>query len=308
MGVDEEPIDFVEGPAAPADRPAGIPGLCVVPGFARIDTMKKLINNLAAKAGFRIIRSGNKYAEDGLITVHSDAFRRDPRFRSAYARGLKAALTAATDPLQRKSYLEWQGEFLPNIFGQWRTHIALWCARNASRQPGDFVECGVFVGFQSSAIMSDLDWDGLGRKFYLIDTFAGPDSSQLNADELRKGRREEIEKLKRSGGYRYDFQSVARNFSEWKNAILIQGTVPDVLPRCPAEKVAFLHLDMNCALPEIAAFRFFWEKIVPGGLVLLDDYAFAGFDAQHEAFDRLSMELKFPIASLPTGQGLIIKS
>jgi len=270
--------------------------------------MKKLLKTIAGMAGFSVIRTGNGYAEDGLATIHSDAFRHEPDFRAAYARGLKSLLAVTANPRNREIYEGWQGEFVPNVFGQWRTHIALWCARNAARRQGDFVECGVFVGFQSSAIMTALDWDSLGKQFYLIDTFTGPETAQLNEEEIRSGRREEIERLRGMGGYRYDFKTVQGNFAEWKNVRLIQGTVPEILSSCPAEKVSYLHIDMNCVYPEIEAFRFFWDKLVPGALVLLDDYTFKGLEPQHAAFDRLAQELDFHIASLPTGQGLILKS
>lgn len=70
-----------------------------------------------------------------------------------------------------------------------------------------------------------------------------------------------------------------------------------------------ISIDMNCAEPEVAALNFFWEKLVPGALVLLDDYAFSKSYRQHkQAFDSLAEELNFNILSLPTGQGLIVKA
>jgi hypothetical protein len=41
---------------------------------------------------------------------------------------------------------------------------------------------------------------------------------------------------------------------------------------------------------------------------LLDDYAFAGYRPQKLAMDALAGEIGFAIASLPTGQGLAIKT
>jgi predicted O-methyltransferase YrrM len=64
---------------------------------------------------------------------------------------------------------------------------------------------------------------------------------------------------------------------------------------------------MNCVKPEISAFRFFWPRLSPGGVVILDDYGFKDHRRQKEAFDSLSKALNFKIIQLPTGQGLIIK-
>ena len=73
------------------------------------------------------------------------------------------------------------------------------------------------------------------------------------------------------------------------------------------EKVAYLHLDMNCAPPEVAALEYFWQYLVPGAFVLLDDYAYRGFECQKAAMDKVAAEKNSKIVSLPTGQGLLIK-
>jgi hypothetical protein len=80
-----------------------------------------------------------RYAQDGIVTVHSDHFRADPAFRAAYARGLLAS--SGVD----RGF-------------EWRVHIALWVARTA---------------------LEKLRWSSTGRRFYLIDTFAGPVLEQI---------------------------------------------------------------------------------------------------------------------------------
>ena len=44
---------------------------------------------------------------------------------------------------------------------------------------------------------------------------------------------------------------------------------------------------MNIVLPEIAAIEFFWDRLVPGAMVLLDDYGWSTHTAQKLAFDAL---------------------
>ena len=67
------------------------------------------------------------------------------------------------------------------------------------------------------------------------------------------------------------------------------------------------HLDMNCALPECEALKFFWDRISPGGIVLFDDYAYFGYEAQGSALDSVARSLGASILALPTGQGMILK-
>jgi hypothetical protein len=229
------------------------------------------------------------YANDGLISFHNHAFMDDPAFQRAYQRGVRA--------LGGQDFYQWQ----------WRAHIGLWAAASASRLDGDFVECGVSYGFLSSAVMEYLDWDRLGKTFYLLDTFAGLDPRYITDGERKGGAVKKSERNLRFGFYVSSVDRVRANFAQWRNHRIIVGSVPETLDQVDAPAVAFLHIDMNCAPPEVAALRFFWPRLSPGALVLLDDYAYRGADEQRLAMDALAGELGVPICALPTGQGLLIK-
>jgi hypothetical protein len=213
----------------------------------------------------------------------------DPQFIKAYARGLTAI------------------GGIDNYQWHWRVHVGLWAARLGSRLQGDFVECGVNRGFLSSAIMEFLDWNGLDRDFYLIDTFAGLDERLVSDLEREAGAlQRNVEKLQ-SGFYIRGIDEVRANFAQWPRARLIEGRIPDVLEHVVPGQVAYLHLDMNCAAPEVAALDYFWDKLVAGAPVLLDDYAYLGYTAQRIAMDDFARGRGVTVCSLPTGQGLIIK-
>lgn len=252
------------------------------------DFIKHAVKSTLRGAGYELFNRRNRYVEDGLLTVHNDHFRNDPEFRAAYKRGTLAS--AGVDP-----------------HFEWRVHVALWAARTAVKLPGDFVECGVNAGFMSSAILRSLNWSHAGKQFYLIDTFAGPDLNQFSADEIRRGRLQIAQDAVAAGAYVTDMDRVRRNFSEWRNVQLVRGLIPDILASIPFEPVAFLHLDLNCAFPEREALRFFWKLLTPGGIVLLDDYAYFGHTAQTQAIDEVAAGFGVGVLSLPTGQGLIVK-
>jgi hypothetical protein len=189
----------------------------------------------------------------------------------------------------------------------WRVNIGLWAAASASRLDGDFIECGVNYGFMSSAVMEFLDWDRLGKTFYLLDTFAGLDPRFITAAERRAGALKENEQHLRDGFYTNSVDTVRANFAQWRNQRIIVGAIPETLEQVDARAVAFLHIDMNCAPPEVAALRFFWPRLSPGAFVLLDDYAYWGYEEQRLAMNALASELSVPICALPSGQGLLIK-
>ncbi len=95
---------------------------------------------------------------------------------------------------------------------------------------------------------------------------------------------------------------------EKDNVKIVQGLVPGILETISFSEVAFLHIDMNNAYPEVECIRYYWNKIVTGGIVLLDDYAYSiHYQDSKNSIDELGKDLNFSVITLPTGQGLIIK-
>ena len=167
----------------------------------------------------------------------------------------------------------------------------------AFRLGGDFVECGVYRGFVSSAIMDYLDWNVTcgARRFFLFDTFDGFVHEQLDTDE--QGRFAEF-----GDKYKSTYESTAKAFSETRNLNIVKGAVPESLTTQNIASVSYLHLDMNCAAPEIAALEHFWPKLLTGALVLMDDYAYRGYGPQYVALNSFAEKVGYRILSLPTGQ------
>ena len=225
---------------------------------------------------------------DGLKSVHNHDFMEDPQFMAAYERGVKATGT--------------------NYQWYWRVHIGLWAAATAIKLDGDFVECGVNRGFLSSAIMHRLNWDTTGRTFYLLDTFAGIDLKYLNHSELDAGIRERNQNDLNSGFYTQNLKGVTDNFSEWHNTKIVVGSIPDTLPQIVSKKIAFLHLDLNCTQPEVDTIEYLWDRLCCGAVILLDDYAYVGYHPQKVGMDAWAAKRNVAIASLPSGQGLIIRT
>lgn len=234
-----------------------------------------------------MIEEGHAYEQDGLCTLHNHEFMDEPAFQSAYARGIKAT---GMD-------FNWH----------WRVHVGLWAAQLAVRLEGDFVECGVGRGFLSSSIMAHLDWNALDRTFYLLDTFSGIDERYVSPAELADGAVEKNGFMVEYGFYAQSAEPVVENFAEWRNVRIIVGPVPETLHEIAADTIAYLHLDMNCAPPEIAAIDHLWDRLVVGAPILLDDYAYIGYRHQKLAMDDFAARKGVHILSLPTGQGLIVK-
>jgi O-methyltransferase len=219
------------------------------------------------------------YNGSGLLTFFNADFLKDARFQEAYRLGQE------TD--------SWQGWEV-----EWRVYVACWAAAKGAILEGDYVECGVNRGGLSRAVMHYIDFKNLrGTRFYLLDTYCGiPEETRHLVPEYARD----------CYGECYAF--VRETFQQFDHAVVIRGKVPDTLGYVESQKICYLSLDMNCAEPEIAAAEFFWDKLVSGAVVVLDDYGCGEWHLrQKEAFDRFARDRGVEVLSLPTGQGLLFK-
>jgi len=226
-----------------------------------------------------------KYSTDGLHTFHNCDFIQHPRFQQAYQYGLVNAR--------------------PGMSIEWRVHVALWAATQCAHLEGDFIECGVHTGILSGAVMTWLNFDKMsGKKYYLLDTFEGIPLEQISTAEFNMG----VAHMNR----KYDFGEktyldVKEKFKKWENRKVIRGKVPETLDKVDSKKFSYVSIDMNVASAEIAAAEFLWPKMVPGAIMLLDDYGWDSHIQQKIAFDEFALRHCIQILSLPTGQGILMK-
>ena len=92
-------------------------------------------------------------------------------------------------------------------------------------------------------------------------------------------------------------------FRPFPGVRIVRGIVPDTLSQVTATATCYLSLDMNNTAPEIAAAEHFWDRLVPGGIIVLDYYGWREQINQKIAFDRFADARKINVLSLPTGQG-----
>lgn len=225
------------------------------------------------------------YSEDGLITFHLSEFMTETKFARAYAAG-KTTGALRTHPTDI----------------HWRVYVACWAGDWARHLDGDYVECGVSLGLLSRSVVEYVDFKNINNKFWLFDTFEGIPESLLTEEEKGRGISNDL------FGYQDCYEAVKATFAEYRNVEIVRGIVPQSFANSQIERVAYLSIDMNNAASEIAAAEYFWDKLVPGAVVVLDDYAYSRqFLAQHKAFDDFCERKGVSVLALPTGQGLIFK-
>lgn len=236
-------------------------------------------------------KDNSDYNADGLKVYGKNvSFLNDKHFMQAYRTGMDSDHKIGREKGSSK-----------DIHIEWRIHVSCWAAYHASLLEGDFVECGTNTGITALAICNYLKFNSINKHFYLFDTFCGIPLEQALPSEV-------THTLSANKNiYEECYETTKKKFESFPNVKLVRGLVPESLHQVKIEKLAFLHLDMNITYPEHAALDFFWDKLVPGALVLFDDYGWKGLEQQKLSHDAFAEAKGLKILLLPTGQGLLIK-
>lgn len=174
----------------------------------------------------------------------------------------------------------------------WRTAVLVWAARNGLRLDGDFVECGTYKGTTARELCDAIDIESTGKKFWLYDVF---DWSEQDKHHYLDGLDADLH------------GKVTRRFADLPSVRIVKGYVPDSFAQGAPKKISLLHLDMNNAPAEIGALEFLWDRVVPGGMVVLDDYGWVQYRPQKVAEDEFFGNRGYSVLELPTGQGIVLK-
>lgn len=237
--------------------------------------------------GNRFVRAPYTYVGDGFATHHNPSCLVEPQFRKAYDRGIHSGHKIGGGG---------------DLHIEWRVHLYCWAGWHAKQLEGDFVECGVNTGIFSLAIMEYTHFNETGKRFWLFDTYSGIPEDQFTEAERQIG----LDQV-HVDSYEDCWEIAQKNFAPYAGAQLVRGRVPESLHTVEIDKVAYLGIDMNSVVPEIAAAEHFWPKMVSGGIIMLDDYCWLHHVNQKTAFDKFASDRGVKILNLPTGQGVILK-
>ena len=90
-------------------------------------------------------------------------------------------------------------------------------------------------------------------------------------------------------------------YKGFQNIDLVKGdinkTVPDYVRDQPQLKIALLHIDTDVYEPAVTILKSFYDRVVRGGLIVLDDYG--TFPGETQAVDEFIADKKLEIRKLP---------
>ena len=191
----------------------------------------------------------------------------------------------------------------------WRHWFVTFAARHAvaaCRASDDILhaaEFGVADGTTAFFALRELTHalPGDRVRFHLFDAWGA-----MRADDLLPG--EAIQ------GGRYanlSLEATRRNLSPF-DALLTwhPGYVPASLeePGALPSSLSYVHIDLNAARPTYEVCRRVWPILAAGGVVLFDDYGWAGFEDTKRVVDGFALEVGALVLTAPTAQAMLIKT
>jgi hypothetical protein len=104
------------------------------------------------------------------------------------------------------------------------------------------------------------------------------------------------------------FEKVLERFSGYDQVRLIKGLIPSSFAIDSPDLISYLHIDLNNAEAEIATLESLFNRVVSGGVIILDDYEWAGvYRPQKIQEDSWFSKRNYRVFPLPTGQGIVLK-
>ncbi|MFE4715399.1 TylF/MycF/NovP-related O-methyltransferase [Streptomyces sp. NPDC055817] len=148
--------------------------------------------------------------------------------------------------------------------------------------PGDIVECGVWRGGSMQACAKALLAQGdTGRDLYLFDTYEG--MTPPTEEDLRRDGKSAEELLAAQGKDRPiwavatldDVKSGFRAVPYPEGRLhFVQGKVEDTVPEQAPERISILRLDTDWYASTKHELDHLYDRLVPGGVLLIDDYGY----------------------------------
>jgi hypothetical protein len=197
----------------------------------------------------------------------------DAKFDALYIEGLFVTGTAPA-PLRRRDRFR-------SLMREFGRTLAL---------EGCVAECGCFRGLSSFLLCSqlrrhDARFDGTGYEIY--DSFCGlsdpqpEDAPSAQSDEIA------VRSL-RPRFFAFPLEEVQRSLAAFPGISYGPGWIPAGFRPDEDRRYRFIHVDVDLYQPTKASFEHFWPRIVPGGVMVCDDYNWGGAKRAVEEFAAAS--------------------
>lgn len=220
--------------------------------------------------------------------------------KPGFAGKLLSAIAARRNSLVTPLSSEWQHERQAIAETRRRTDLLLTdaaalhlvtCVRAARALPGAFAEAGVFKGGSARLICLEKQ----EKELHLFDVF---ETLQTGADADGQEVRAHF------GSVHGTLVEVRQLLAPYGNLHFYAGLFPGTTQGLESLQFSFVHLDLDLVAGTQAALEYFYPRLVPGGILLGDDYCER---YAKPAFNRWFADREDTLFELPWSQVMVIR-
>jgi len=172
------------------------------------------------------------------------------------------------DPVFNETFEVVRGNTLVSIYRCYE----LWqlVKESAKLDKGALIEIGVWRGGSGALIAKRAAMEGIREPVYLCDTFAGVVKAGEHDPRYKGG--------EHADASRADVLEAAAAL-KLDNIRILTGIFPDETgASIPDRSFRFCHIDVDVYQSAKDSVAWLWPKLVPGGMIVFDDYGFKGCD------------------------------
>jgi O-methyltransferase len=165
---------------------------------------------------------------------------------------------------------------------------------------GALAECGCFRGASILLLCSyeqSYTPSFSGHNVHVFDSFEGLSKPGTNDGA---GRGDSV-----AGAFAAAIEDVQEALSGFPEITFHKGWIPERFQDVETKRFRFVHVDVDLFQPTNDSVRFFFDRLVPGGRLICDDYNWSG---AKDAIDVFVAERGIEIVSSPHGQAMLIKA
>jgi len=174
----------------------------------------------------------------------------------------------------------------------------------ASLPGGDYAELGTYRGISARLILRHMHPDA---ELHCFDTFDGFDDKDTRA-ETPEVRNRGIDGAFSDTSLRRAEKYILDGKSSDDRLCFHKGFFPDTFKGLEKHSWRFVHLDPDLYAPTLDGLKFFYPRLVPGGVILLHDY-YSFFAGVRRAADEYFTPLGIVVMPMvdKAGTGIVIK-
>jgi hypothetical protein len=112
------------------------------------------------------------------------------------------------------------------------------------------------------------------------------------------------EELIQKGAFRASLSDVRKMLSDFPDVTFFKGWIPQTFIQSRSVEYKFVHIDVDLFEPTLRSLEYFWPRLISGGIIISDDYAWNGAERAIKLFSKKE-SVPFHVSNY--GQAFLVK-